>query len=164
MLLVCVAPCASAVLLVASCSTGGSDALPVRDSATDDIGFHFDAARYDYPDTPAGRVASRLGGCLGSEAECHGGTGNPAHLYFGADPEADLRQLVSVRSTERPDLYRIAPNDPAHSWMIFKLENDKDAGVEVAMPKGTDGDPELAALVRDWVSVGAPTSLDGGSE
>ena len=148
------------VFALLSISCQGSVERPVE--ATPDSGaggFHVDTATYDFPDSLQGQVARRLVGCLGSEAECHGGTGNPAHLYFGNGPDRDLAQLVSVRSTERPDLYRVAPNDPTHSWMLLKLENATEAGVETAMPKGSDGDPELAALVSQWILAGAPTDL-----
>jgi hypothetical protein len=161
----CAASCALAALLALSCQ--GSVEHPVASTKdTGGTGFHLDTAAYDLPDSLQGQVARRLGGCLGSEAECHGGTGNPAHLFLGNGPEQDLAQLVSVRSTERPDLFRVAPFDPAHSWMLLKLQNATDAGVETAMPKGSDGDPELATLVSAWIVAGAPTDLkvDAGAD
>ena len=146
------------VLLSVSCQ--GTVERPAETKVDTGIGgFHVDTASYDFPDSLQGQVARRLVGCLGSEAECHGGTGNPAHLYLGNGPDRDLAQLVSIRSTERPDLYRVAPLDPTHSWMLLKLQNATDAGVEVAMPKGSDGDPQFADLVTQWILAGAPTDL-----
>jgi hypothetical protein len=50
--------------------------------------------------------------------------------------------------------------------MLLKLQNATDAGVETAMPKGSDGDPELATLVSAWIVAGAPTDLkvDAGAD
>ena len=153
---------ASTALAFVSCGNEVAP-LPARvDSAPapETGGFHFDTSTSNYPDSLQGLVAAHLVGCQGSEPNCHGGGQNPAHLAFGDGPESDLLKLVNVASSERPDLKRVMPRDPAHSWLLLKLRNDRDAGVEAAMPLGSDGDPVFAALVEEWIVVGAPTSMD----
>ena len=119
----------------------------------------------EFPDTPAGRVARRLVGCTGVESGCHGSDPAPAGLRFGRGPGDDLKALVDVPSTERPDWMRVAPHDAARSWMVAKLRNLTDAGVVTAMPRGSTGDPTLAALVEDWIDAGAPNEfVDASAE
>lgn len=109
------------------------------------------------PDTPAARVAVRLSGCAGTETACHGsGAGG---MTLGNGPAADFAQIVNVRSTERPDLFRVEPGAPDRSWLYLKVANATDAGVETAMPRGSDGDPAFAAELRTWIAAGAPTSF-----
>ena len=161
----CVGSCVIA-LVVLSSSCGNDTQVPAQTPDSGSGGFHLDAnLGCDDASLPC-RVAAHLasGSCQGSEPSCHGGTDNPANLYFHGDPESNLRQLVNVPANERPDWMRVNPYHPEISWMLAKLRNDKDAGVEVAMPKGSDGDPVFAALVEEWILSGASTSLDASPE
>jgi hypothetical protein len=153
----------TALLLVSSC--GDDTQVPAQTTPDSATGFHLDADLgcddASLPCLVAGHLAS--GSCQGSEPSCHGGSDNPANLYFHGDPESNLKQLVNVPSSERPDWLRVNPHHPEISWMLAKLRGDRDAGVEAAMPKGSDGDPVFAALVEEWILAGAPTSLDAAS-
>jgi hypothetical protein len=119
----------------------------------DDAGFVLPPEDASLPDTPAGRVASRLLRCAGQESGCHaGGAGG---MTLGDGEAHDFAQIVNVRSTERPDLYRVEPGAPDRSWLYLKVSNATDAGVDTAMPYGTSGDPAFAAEVRSWILAGA---------
>lgn len=107
----------------------------------------------DAPVSLATRVAVRLSRCAGVESGCHGsGAGG---MTLGT--ANDFAAVIGVRSTERPDLLRIDPSSADRSWLVLKLENATDAGVETAMPLGSAGDPAFAAELREWIDAGAPT-------
>ena len=124
-----------------------------------------DTSIFEYPDSLAGRVATRLGGCAGAtEPICHSNAAGGLTLGRGA--QDDFAQIVDVPSTERTDLKRVSPGNPASSWLLLKLRNARDAGVETAMPLGSPGDPAFADLVEAWIDAGAPTDVrpvEGGS-
>ncbi|MGZ3417683.1 MAG: hypothetical protein ACXWUG_01550 [Polyangiales bacterium] len=142
-----------AVIAVCAVGCGGSTA-PQTD---DDAGFSLPPDDASLPDTPAGQVAARLLRCAGQESGCHaGGAGG---MTLGDGPVHDFAQIVNVRSTERPDLFRVEPGAPDRSWLYLKVSNATDAGVETAMPFGTNGDPAFAAQVRAWILAGAKTEL-----
>lgn len=131
-------------LLLGACSPSSPDVAP-PDAAVD-------------APTPnlATRVAIRLSRCAGVESGCHGsGAGG---LTLGTPN--DFAHVIGVRSTERPDLLRIDPTSADRSWLVLKVENASDAGVETAMPLGSDGDPGFAADLRAWIDAGAPTDTN----
>lgn len=101
------------------------------------------------------RIVARLSSCRGIETGCHDAA-NPAGLVLGRSPNEDLRSLISVRSTLRPDLFRVEPGAPERSWLYLEVKGDRDAGVEVAMPLGSSGDPAFAAELHGWIEAGAP--------
>lgn len=169
----CAAVCVGALLFVPSC--GSDTQVPARpDASTTCNGFCIDAQTFDVPTCSDASLACVVAthlytSCAGpTEPNCHGGDNNPANFKLLADPEQTLAmQLVDADSTERTDWKRVNPGHPEISWIIAKLRNDKDAGVEAAMPKGTEGDPAFADLVEKWILAGAPTSLavpDAASE
>jgi hypothetical protein len=88
--------------------------------------------------------------CTGAEA-CHAlGSGG---LTIARGNE--LVNLVNVRSTERPDLFRVAPGDPAQSYLYLKLAQD--GGFSGApMPASGAFDPRRPALAWAWIEAGAP--------
>lgn len=132
-------------LLLCACGSSPDATQPIADAAVE-------AA------TPslAMRVAVRLSRCAGVESGCHGsGAGG---MTLGTDH--DFANVIGVRSTERPDLLRIDPTSADRSWLVLKVENAKDAGVETAMPLGSDGDPGFAADLRAWIDAGAPTDTN----
>lgn len=128
-------------LLLPACQDAAESA-PI-DAGTD--------ATADVSESLATRVAVRLSRCAGVESGCHGsGAGG---LTLGTAD--DFAAVIGVRSTERPDLYRIDPTSADRSWLVLKLENATDAGVETAMPLGSTGDPAFAAQLRAWIDAGA---------
>src|SRR5438128_1365437 len=61
--------------------------------------------------------------------------------------------LVSVRSVEKPALFRVAPGDPENSYIIHKLEG-RSGIVGVRMPRGngpflTEGQ---ITVIRRWIA------------
>ena len=62
---------------------------------------------------------------------------------------------VGVPSTQMPSLLRVAPNDPANSYLYRKI-----AGAGITGDRMPQGGPYLTdaqtKLVRDWIRRGAP--------
>jgi hypothetical protein len=106
---------------------------------------------FDNPDASLGeRVREHLVGCNGTE-DCH--AGNAAGLYFPAGRETDA--LVNVRSTERPELFRVKPYDPINSYAYLKVLGD--GGIEGGrMPLNGPYDERLPPLMLAWIEAGAP--------
>jgi hypothetical protein len=88
---------------------------------------------------------------------CH----NPGNRFVfrqvGMDLSADggYEALVGVASTERPGVLRVAPGDPANSYLVQKIEGA--AGISgTRMPNGgpylTDGQ---VAIIKRWIELGA---------
>jgi hypothetical protein len=71
--------------------------------------------------------------------------------------ETAYAALVGARSTQKPELMRVAPGDPDSSYLIHKLEGHSDI-VGQRMPR-TSG-PFLTegqiTILRRWITIGAP--------
>lgn len=98
----------------------------------------------------ARRVQLRLGLCNGQEG-CHvSGAGG---LTFTAGKE--LADVIDVRASERPELYRVLPGDPSASYLYLKVLGD--GGIEGGrMPLGATYDPRISATIFTWIEAGAP--------
>lgn len=63
--------------------------------------------------------------------------------------------IVNRASTQRPDLMRVAPGDPANSYLYRKV-----AGAGITGNRMPDSGPPLPdaqiKLIRDWIRRGAP--------
>ena len=69
---------------------------------------------------------------------------------------AAYRNIVGVSSVEVPTLHRIEPFDPDHSYLICKLEACPEiVGQQMPLIGGPLG-PEVIAVIREWVLLGAP--------
>jgi CHRD domain/Bacterial Ig domain len=89
-----------------------------------------------------------------ASAGCHSGAAPPAGLDLSGSAYA---RIVNVASTEVPSLRRIAPGDPANSYLIQKIEGS--AAVGVRMPFGGPFlDATTISRIRAWVSAGAPNN------
>jgi hypothetical protein len=69
--------------------------------------------------------------------------------------EGTYDSLVGVGSSQKPGVLRVAPGDPANSYLIQKLEGRSDiSGVRMPIlgPYLTDG--QLASI-RRWIELGA---------
>jgi hypothetical protein len=94
-------------------------------------------------------------------AGCHDGSQPPGGALPGS---MDLRagnsfaSLVAARSLEQPALLRVAPGDPASSYVIQKLEGA--AGISGArMPFGGPFlDQAATDEVKSWIAAGAPNN------
>ncbi len=130
----------------------GNAAAPVPELDAGADGFAFGPPASDLPaDAGLGtRVRYGLRTCAGGpESFCHAAAAGNLVL------PGDRTNLVDVASTERPELYRVAPGDPARSYLYLKVLGD--GGIEGGrMPLGGRADPALAALLADWIEAGAP--------
>ena len=90
-------------------------------------------------------------------ASCHN-PGNPfVFRQVGMDLSGDnsYASLVGVASREQPGMQRVAPGDPANSYVVQKLEGG--AGITgLRMPSGG---PYLSAgqiaIIKRWIELGA---------
>jgi hypothetical protein len=86
---------------------------------------------------------------------CHAGAGAPQGLRLDAANSYAL--LVGVPSTEVPSVLRVAPGNAEASYVIQKLEGH--AAVGARMPFGGPYlDTATIAVIRQWISGGAPAS------
>ena len=86
--------------------------------------------------------------CVG----CHAGAAAPAGLRLDAGSSYAL--LVGVASAEVGSLRRVAPGNPAESYLIQKLEGS--AAVGARMPLGGPYlDAATIAVIRQWIADGA---------
>lgn len=83
---------------------------------------------------------------------CHAGATAPQGLRLDAASSYDL--LVGVPSSEAPSLLRVAPGQPAQSYLIHKLRGS--AAVGERMPLGQAPLPEATiAVIEQWITDGA---------
>jgi hypothetical protein len=98
------------------------------------------------------RVAALFGTTCqgGPETSCHGSGAAGLHLVLGGNGG----DVVNVRSTERPDLFRVNPGEPMSSYLFLKVAGD--GGIDGdAMPPDQPHDPRIPGLVGQWISEGA---------
>ena len=86
---------------------------------------------------------------------CHNHNGG-AFRAVGLDLSTEgYASLVGVASRQRPNVLRVAPGDPANSYLIQKIEAQADI-VGVRMPQRgpflTDGQ---IAIIERWIELGA---------
>jgi hypothetical protein len=131
----------------------GTEATPaaVADSGSDAfaLGPPVDAPPEDAGVAILARYALRS--CAGGpESFCH------ASGAAGLVLPSDGGNLVNVRSSERPDLFRVAPGDPPRSYLYLKVVGD--GGIEGGRMPPTSGAPDekLRALLERWIEAGAP--------
>ncbi len=98
------------------------------------------------------QVKGRIDQICASTDGCHGSGAGGMGLSLGNE----LAPMINVVSTEEPPMLRVAPGDPAHSYVYLKLacEGGIDGG---CMPAGSPPEPALAKLFHDWIEAGAPT-------
>jgi hypothetical protein len=84
---------------------------------------------------------------------CHNPLGQQESLVL--TPDVAYAQTVGVTSLETPSLKRVAPGDPANSYLYRKI-----TGAGITGDRMPQGGPFLTdaqiALVRDWIRRGAP--------
>jgi len=89
-------------------------------------------------------------------ASCHNPNGG-AFRAVGLDlsTEGTHASLVGVASRQKPQVLRVAPGDPANSYLIQKIEAQADI-VGTRMPQRgpflTDGQ---IAIIKRWIELGA---------
>jgi len=92
-------------------------------------------------------------------ASCHSGPGARNGLSLD-DAQTSYDQLVNVRATEYPLLFRVEPGNAADSYLVHKLEGTQEVGER--MPLGQAPlTPEQIAVIRQWIDEGAaPPAAD----
>jgi hypothetical protein len=111
--------------------------------------------------------------CTSGGFNCHGTDQNRPYLGDtdgGTDPTAILASVVSVLSPEDPLMFFVAPGDPAHSYLMHKIDGDQcTLAAACAMTQFTyltacgndmpNGAPMLSVATRDavraWIAQGA---------
>lgn len=85
---------------------------------------------------------------------CHSGAGARNGLRLD-DAQTSYDNLVNVRATEFPLLFRVEPGHPDDSYLVHKLEGTQAVGER--MPQGQSPlSPETIAVIRQWIADGAP--------
>lgn len=87
---------------------------------------------------------------------CHAGSAAPLGLRLEAD--AAYAMLVNAPSVEVPGLLRVAPGNPDASYLIQKLEGTATVGGRMPL-NGPPLPPETIAVIRQWITDGAPQSV-----
>lgn len=64
-------------------------------------------------------------------------------------------KIVGVQSTEMPSLNRVAPGDPANSYLYRKVTGSGIVGERMPLGSAPLSDQQLS-LLRDWIRRGAP--------
>jgi len=101
---------------------------------------------------PVVHVKEIIDQVCGNPDGCHGAGAGNMSIFSGAEFDA----MIGVASSEDPALLRVAPGDPAHSYVYLKLACD--GGIFGAcMPLTTGFDAPTARLFHDWIEAGAPT-------
>ena len=86
---------------------------------------------------------------------CHGVTA-PSGLVFR--PGTEFAAIINVRSTERPELFRVKPGDPAQSYLYLKVLGD--GGIDGGqMPLNGPFDPGVPEMFFAWIEAGAPDAM-----
>jgi hypothetical protein len=89
---------------------------------------------------------------------CHTSAGRVPAAGLSLDAAVAYSNLVSVRSVEKPALFRVAPNDPDGSYIIHKLEGRSDI-VGLRMPlMGPFLSQGQMTVIRRWIELGAPNN------
>ncbi len=88
-----------------------------------------------------------------AQLACHDRIGAQSAMILTAD--VAFQSIVNVRSIENPNIFRIAPNDVANSYLYRKITGSGISGDR--MPQGLPPlDQAKITLIRDWIRRGAP--------
>jgi hypothetical protein len=88
-------------------------------------------------------------------AGCHGGPASAAQEGMPLGEGLSYDAIVRVPSRQMPSLLRVAPFDPANSYLVRKITPGSAIAGE-PMPFGASISEADRQLVRDWVARGAP--------
>jgi hypothetical protein len=84
---------------------------------------------------------------------CHDPLGQQSQMVLTAS--RSYASIVGVASVEMPSLQRIAPGDPANSYLYRKITGAGITGDRMPLNQPPLSEDKLA-LVRDWIRRGAP--------
>jgi hypothetical protein len=147
-----------AIVLATSCTPDASDAVDAGEAGDagtpEEAGLMCGLTCVDAQSDASllQKVEGILGAICANPDGCHGGGGNVPFLLSGG---ADFSPLIDVPSVERPEMVRVKPGDPAHSYLYLKVACE--GGIDGScMPPGPP-QPSLGALFYGWIEAGAPT-------
>lgn len=163
------APCLAALTCCSSSKSGGPDA-----SSGEACVAYVSDAGLTAPVSFAADVAPVFQqNCASGGFGCHGTDENTPYLGEvdgGADTSALLASIVNVLSPEDPLMELVAAGDPAHSYLMHKMDGDQCTLAAACMMSRFDylancgntmpnGGPALPVatrdLVRAWIAQGA---------
>ncbi|HEX2060818.1 MAG TPA: hypothetical protein VHK90_08750 [Thermoanaerobaculia bacterium] len=84
---------------------------------------------------------------------CHDVIGQQSQMVLTAGQA--YANIVNVNSVEMPSLRRVAPNDPANSYLYRKITGAGITGERMPLNLPPLDDAKIR-LVRDWIRRGAP--------
>jgi hypothetical protein len=120
------------------------DPSSATDPATSDPTTEDPPAQCDFPTTIQPIFSASCG--------CHLGGMPPKGLALAEGQS--FASLVGVDSLGQPGTPRVAPGDPAGSWLVTKLKPMPPVGLQ--MPEGGMLAPDQITLIESWISDGAP--------
>ncbi|HEY5610031.1 MAG TPA: hypothetical protein VIL97_02390 [Thermoanaerobaculia bacterium] len=129
------------LLILAGC--GDLAELPTAPGGSDPID----------PNATLTRVQNEIFTPTCAVAGCHDPTFQQSQLVLSAG--RSYAQIVNVVSVELPQLARIAPNDPASSYLYRKITGEGITGDRMPQANPPLSDAQTR-LVRDWIRRGAP--------
>jgi hypothetical protein len=146
----------SGLLLLGVASSCSSDPLPAAADSAADSGaacqfFCTGDAAYDGPLVL--QVKDRIDRICANADGCHGG-GSAGMMVLG--PGREFQTMIDVVSFEMAPMLRVAPGDPANSYVYKKLACEGGI-VGSCMPLGFGLEPDMVRLFHDWIEAGAPT-------
>jgi hypothetical protein len=101
-------------------------------------------------------LAARVSGLF--NGRCGGGVESSCHLSGAAGTRLSLgaiNDVVNVRSSERPEMFRVVPGAATASYLYLKVSAAPAIDGD-PMPPGVY-DPRISALVSAWIAAGAPS-------
>lgn len=123
-----------------------------------------DAATYTFMLSSATRIAqAALLSQLQAEvftprcSGCHTGVGDTLPFTLNLTAGNSFSNLVNVASRQSPGTARVAPGDPANSYLIRKLEGANITGSRMPLG-GPYLDAETLARIKSWIMSGAPNN------
>lgn len=127
------------ILFVVTQCGGPSPTSPVTGSVKDDPSFATD-------------IQGILSGAGCARAGCHDLATSQAGMRLMAD--SVYSNLVNVTSTEVPSKKRVAPGDPAGSYLIDKLEGTASVGVQMPATGQALSAADITTI-KNWIIKGA---------
>jgi hypothetical protein len=92
---------------------------------------------------------------------CHAGASAPLGLRL--EEGASYALLVNAPSAEVPTVLRVAPGDPAASYLVQKIEGTAAVGGRMPL-NGPPLSADVIAVIRQWIAEGAPASANGAAK
>ncbi|MCC6557428.1 MAG: hypothetical protein IT372_31140 [Polyangiaceae bacterium] len=114
--------------------------------------------------TFSGDVGPILDQSCALSMSCHGGAGSAGRPYIGSDAAQLRAQNIAVPSSRESRMNLINPSDPAHSFLMHKIDGTfecdallcgGDASCGTPMPPDAPLDAAGADTIRRWIAQGA---------